>query len=39
MDKIDIEEENYEVNKKPNIYIKFQDFSKKLTQQIRDEET
>ena len=29
---MDIEEENYKANKKPNIYLKFQDFSKKLSQ-------
>jgi|ETNmetMinimDraft_15_1059895.scaffolds.fasta_scaffold392742_1 hypothetical protein len=28
---MDIEEENYKENKKSNIYLKFQDFSKKLT--------
>ena len=34
---MDFEEENDKANKKHNIYLKFQDFSKKLTQQIRDE--
>ncbi len=29
---MDFEEENYKANKKPNIYLKFQDFSKKLSQ-------